>query len=192
MPPRGRRSSTPPSAVPAGAGEERPWPGGSMATTRHPFARWAGDGAEPLRGSRQIGDEQQRPHAVAAPLADHERCAVHLDEAARARLFRRRRCRRQPGGAGGQQVADRGQPLRVSQPVDLRVVRERMKAVEVGEEDVGLGRHVVGGHVRGRCGRGAVVAERRLIGDAVAVARQQEVHRDPVQYRGPGHVDGEP
>ena len=61
-----------------------------------------GDGAEPLRGSRQIGDEQQRPHAVAAPLADHERCAVHLDEAARARLLRRRRCRRQPGGAGAQ------------------------------------------------------------------------------------------
>ena len=67
-----------------------------------------------------------------------------------------------------------------------------MKAVEVGEEDVGLGRHVVGGHARGRCGRGAVVAERRLIGDAVTVAGQQEVHRDPVQDRGPGHVDGEP
>ena len=66
-----------------------------------------------------------------------------------------------------------------------------MKAVEVGEEDVGFGCHVVGGHAHGRCGRGAV-AERRLIGDSVTVAGQQEVHRDPVQYRGPGHVDGEP
>ena len=65
-----------------------------------PLRQMGGDGAEPLRGSRQIGDEQQRPCAVAAPLSDHERCAVHLDEAARARLLRRRRCRRQPGGAG--------------------------------------------------------------------------------------------
>ena len=60
------------------------------------------------------------------------------------------------------------------------------------EEDVGLGHHVVGGHARGRCSRGAVVAERRLVGDAVAVARQQEVRRDPVEDRGPGHVDGNP
>ncbi len=61
-----------------------------------------------------------------------------------------------------------------------------MKAVEVGEEDVGLGRHVVGRHARGRRGRGAVVAERRLIGDSVAVAGQQEVRGDPIQYRGSG------
>ena len=62
----------------------------------------------------------------------------------------------------------------------------------MGEENVGLGRHVVGRHARSRGSRGAVMAERRLVGDAVAVPRQQEVRRDPVQDRGPGHVDGEP
>ena len=157
-----------------------------------PLCQMRGDGLEPARGARQVGHEQQRPGAGLAPLADHERCALHLDEAARAHLLRCRRRRRQPVGAGRQQVACGGHALRVRQPMDLRVGGQVGQPVQVREQNVALGRHVVGGHARGRRGCGAVVAERRLVGDAVAVPRQQQVRRDPVQDRGPGHVDGEP
>ena len=112
-----------------------------------------------------------------------------MDEAARTALARRRRGL--AGGERGQKIAHRGHAAGVRQAVDVRVSRQGRKTVQMREEDVVLRRDEMRGHRHGRGRRGTVVAERRLVGDTIAVTGEQEIGRGPVQDRRPRHVHRE-